>query len=239
MKLPDSVIYGISYNTSGYGPSPYGYGTTCALSAAGCGYDSLNVGYSESPAVPTPGTEPSVGSDPNPGTAYLQGTYANFYCDNGAGGTGTFRIDGRPDTNNCWNGGGPNTGYSYAGIEGESPVLPADVLPYVIPSVQFNAVSNTSPSFTSLNNVSVVAGTSFSFTVTTTGVPLPVVVQKIGGKLPKGLTLAGDPLAGTATISGKALTTDRNGTYTVIVRARNGKNSVAKQHLLLTLSGGR
>jgi Putative Ig domain len=232
VTLPNSVIYGIAYNTSGYGAQPYGYATACNASSAGCGYDSLNVGYSTEPA------EPSVGSDPNLGTAYLDGTYAPFYCDNGAGGTGTFRIDGRPDTNNCWNGGGPNTGYSYAGIElGDSPVPANQVSPYVIPSVQFHAVNSPSPSFTSLATANVVAGTQFSFTITTTGVPIPTI-SMVGRKLPKGLTFHnnGD---GTATISGTAFTRDINKNYSIVIKARNARNSSAKQRLILTLTGGR
>ena len=230
VTLPNSVIYGITYNTSHYGFQPYGDSTACYASTSGCGYDGLNVGYSEQPS------EPSVGSDPNLGTAYLDGTAAGFYCDDGAGGTGTFRIDGRPDTNNCWNGGGPNTGYSYAGIElGDSPVPADQVSPYVIPSVKFTAVSNTSPSITSPASGAVVAGTPFSFVITTTGVPAPTITAR---PLPKGLKLVRDG-NGTATISGTALKTDHDRTYTVHVTAKNHQNSSARQRLLLTLTGGK
>jgi hypothetical protein len=228
--VPDKVIYGIAYNTSDYGYHPYGTATACHSTPQGCGYDSLNVGYSVEPS------NPSVGSDPNLGTAYLNGTYAPFYCDNGAGGTGTFRIDGRPDTNNCWNGGGPNTGYSFDGIEnGNSPVLSNS--PYVVPSVQFNAVESPHATITSANHASVVAGTPFSFTVTTTGVPVPTLTER--GKLPHGLTFKtnGD---GTATIAGTALTTNRNRTYRFTLRAMNlnsgGRN---RQTFFLTLTGGK
>jgi hypothetical protein len=230
VTLPDKVIYGIAYNTSDYGYHPYGDATACHATSQGCGYDSLNVGYSVEPH------DPSVGSDPNLGTAYLNGTYAPFYCDNGAGGTGTFRIDGRPDTNNCWNGGGPNTGYSFDGIEnGNSPVLANS--PYVVPSVQFDAVESPHATITSANHASAVAGTPFSFTVTTTGVPTPTLTEK--GKLPKGLTFTrnGD---GTGTIAGTPLTTDRNKNYRFTLRAVNlptgGRN---RQTFTLTLTGGR
>jgi hypothetical protein len=222
--VPNAIIYGIAYNTDTAGYHPLG--------VAGP-WDGLNVGYSVSPS------EPSVGTDPNLGTAYLNDSYAPFYCDAGAGGTGTFRIDGRPDTNNCAPPhGGYNQGYSYAGIEnGESPVLPGDVSPYVIPSVQFHAVNSPSPSFTSLATANVVAGTSFSFTITTTGVPIPTI-SMVGRKLPKGLTFHnnGD---GTATISGTALTRNINKNYSVVIKARNARNSSAKQRLVLTLTGGR
>jgi hypothetical protein len=121
--LPNSVIYGIAYNTSDYGSAPYGDGTACHAAQEGCGYDSLNVELSQDP------TNVSLGSDTNPGTVYWNTNFAPEYCDNGAGGTGTFRIDGRPDSQNCWDG-GANTGWS-VGAAGTSP--------YFVPAVQFNA----------------------------------------------------------------------------------------------------
>ncbi len=46
LTLPDTVVYGISYNTTSYGPSPIGTGASCYSTAAGCPYDSLNIGLS-------------------------------------------------------------------------------------------------------------------------------------------------------------------------------------------------
>ncbi len=46
LRLPKRVIFGISYNTSNYGPSPIGK-AECSLKSAGCYYDSLNVGLAE------------------------------------------------------------------------------------------------------------------------------------------------------------------------------------------------
>jgi hypothetical protein len=91
--LPNKVIYGVQYNTSGYGPNPYGYATACNATSAGCPYDSLNVGL---------GPTVNVGSEPFPGTAYQDSVTGGQYCDGGAGGTGTFRLDspGSP----CWAG---------------------------------------------------------------------------------------------------------------------------------------
>ena len=219
--VPDTVVYGIAYNTSGYGAHPYGYATACNASPAGCGYDSLNVLLSQQPL------NPGVGLDPNLGTVYWNTVTAGWYCDDGAGGTGTFRIDGRPDSNNCWDG-GASTGWSV-----NSPGTP----PYYIPAVQFNAVSGPHAIITSPNHASVVAGTPFSFTITTTGVPTPSIHK--AGKLPKGLVFT-DLGNGTATISGVALTTDRNGNYRVTLRAANlpggGRN---RQTLTLSLSGGK
>jgi hypothetical protein len=125
--LPSNVIYGVVYNTSDYGPSPYGESTACFTTVAGCGYDSLNVGLSQDP------TNVSVGSDPNPGTVYWNTATAADYCDDGAGGTGTFRIDGAANTSTCWDG-GANTGWSVNG--GGSP--------YFVPAVQINATPGPS-----------------------------------------------------------------------------------------------
>ncbi len=47
--LPKTFVYGISYNTSDYGSSPYGDTTACHATQEGCPYDSLNVALSEDP----------------------------------------------------------------------------------------------------------------------------------------------------------------------------------------------
>jgi len=234
VTLPNKVIYGIAYNTTTWGFHPYGNAHACDATTS-CGYDGLNVGYSTS----SPG-EPSIGSNPNLGTNYLDGLYAGFYCDDGGPGmtdVGTFRIDGRSDTNNCWNGGGYNTGYSYQGIENGGPVLASQVSPYVIPSVQFNAVSSPAAIITSASSASVVAGRPFSFTVTTTGIPTPRITE--AGRLPYGLTFTNNG-NGTATIAGKALTTNRDKAYVLTLRAVNlptgGRN---RQTFTLTLTGGK
>lgn len=80
--LPDNVIVGVAYNTSHYGANPIG--TTGP-------YDSLNVGTSPSPTVGT--------ALPTANDAYQNSSWAGAYCDNGAGGTGTFRLDA-----GCWTG---------------------------------------------------------------------------------------------------------------------------------------
>jgi hypothetical protein len=88
--LPDDVVWGISFNTSGYGAAPLGYNTTCAGTTQGCGYDSLNVGLSMAPL-------PAVGTDVDPTGAYLNSHTPEQYCDGGLAGTDTFRSD-----TGCW-----------------------------------------------------------------------------------------------------------------------------------------
>ena len=161
-RVPNKLIYGIAYNTSDYGAHPYGDATTCHSSSGGCGYDSLNVALSNSP------TDPSVGSDPQTGTVYEATNYLPYYCDDGAGGT-SFRIDGPNTQGSCWGqSGAVNTG---DGNQEGGSVGP----PYYIPAVAFNAVSSPAPAITSAGSFVAHKGHSFSFTVTTTGIPTPKV----------------------------------------------------------------
>lgn len=84
VTVPDSVVWGIAYNTTHYGYSPIGESAACFTTTAGCPYDSLNVALT--PSV-------LVGAQATPGGAWLSSLYAGFYGDGGAGGTGTFRLD--------------------------------------------------------------------------------------------------------------------------------------------------
>jgi hypothetical protein len=91
--LPNNVIWTVAYNTSGYGTQPLGYTTVCALSTAGCGYDSLNVGTQSFNG------QPSVGIDVDPAGAVLSSANPGSYCDGGTGGVGSLRLDTL-----CWTG---------------------------------------------------------------------------------------------------------------------------------------
>jgi hypothetical protein len=91
IQLPDTVVYGIAYNTSHYGPHPIGQGAACYTSSGGCPYDSLNIGLA--PKV-------RVGAKPFPNTVYQNAVFAGDYCDGGLAGVGTMRLDS--PTNACW-----------------------------------------------------------------------------------------------------------------------------------------
>ena len=104
--LPTHLIYGIGYDTSTFGPNPTGVPGPA---------DSLNLALSQDP------TNVSVGSDPNPGTVFQNSPDAGFYCDSGAAGVGTFRLDS--PTVACW------------GVS--SPA----VAPYYVPAVQISTVA--------------------------------------------------------------------------------------------------
>jgi hypothetical protein len=93
VRLPDTVVYGIAYDTSHYGPNPIGNAAACYSSSGGCPYDSLNIALAPSVVV---------GSKPFPNTVYQNAVYAGDYCDNGAAGVGTMRLDSA--TSACWSG---------------------------------------------------------------------------------------------------------------------------------------
>jgi hypothetical protein len=79
LTLPSKAIVSVAYNTTDHGYAP---------TAVPGPEDSLNVGI---------GGLASVGSDPLTESLYWNTTYGPFYCDGGAGGTGTFRLD-----SGCW-----------------------------------------------------------------------------------------------------------------------------------------
>src|SRR5579862_2703960 len=95
VTLPKTFVFGIAYNTSDYGANPYGDNTACHSTSEGCGYDSLNVGLSQDP------DNLNKGSNPYPGYVWWNTLTAANYCDSGAAGTGSFRIDS-PSTPACW-----------------------------------------------------------------------------------------------------------------------------------------
>ena len=90
--LPSEAIVAIAYNTTNYGASPVGPAACSKFNPSRCAYDSLNVGVEE-------GAGPSVGTQPLPADVFQSSTWTGAYCDNGAGGTGTFR-----DSAGCWTG---------------------------------------------------------------------------------------------------------------------------------------
>jgi hypothetical protein len=91
--VPNSVVYGIVYNTTHFGPNPIGEAATCFTGPGGCPYDSLNIALA--PAV-------TFGSKDFADTVYQNSPLAGEYCDSGAAGTGTFRLDSPSSA--CWEG---------------------------------------------------------------------------------------------------------------------------------------
>lgn len=93
LVLPNSIVYGIAYNTSDYGYNPIG-AQPCQSTTAGCPYDSLNVGSEAGLA--------KRGMDRYPDGVFLNSSTPGQYCDGGTGGTGTFRLD-----DGCYSGENP------------------------------------------------------------------------------------------------------------------------------------
>ena len=84
ITLPGELIWSIAYNTSHHGYAPRGDDPTNALNNP---WDSLNVG-----AVTFSG-QPSVGTDVEATSAFLNSTWDGAYGDKGAAGLGKFRYD--------------------------------------------------------------------------------------------------------------------------------------------------
>jgi hypothetical protein len=76
VSIPSKAIVSVAFNTTDYGAEP---------THVPGPYDSLNVGGFEG--------APSVGSDPQPASDYINSLWTGAYCDAGTAGTGSFRFD--------------------------------------------------------------------------------------------------------------------------------------------------
>jgi thiamine phosphate synthase YjbQ (UPF0047 family) len=91
------------------------------------------------------------------------------------------------------------------------------------------------PTFVSANNVTESYGVPFSFTVDTSGDPIPTISKISGsGNLPSSVTLK-DNGDGTAMLSGQLAKASDSGTYTFTVQAKN-KNGSVFQPFTLTIT---
>jgi len=79
LSLPESISYGLAYNTQTHGTSPIGINGP---------YNSLNFALNTAPAGGI-----TIGSNDNLDDTLWNTSFAGFYTDGGAGGVGTFRID--------------------------------------------------------------------------------------------------------------------------------------------------
>ncbi len=94
-------------------------------------------------------------------------------------------------------------------------------------------VSPEEPQITSGASDTVPAGSAFSYTVTSTGAPTPVLSLSSGSTLPTGVTFT-DNGDGTATLAGTSSTAP--GVYTLTVEAENGVTPNATQTFTLTVA---
>jgi uncharacterized repeat protein (TIGR01451 family) len=160
ITLPNSVVYGLTYNTTSYGPNPIGTSAACFSSSAGCPYDSLNVALSPAP---------TVGSKPFADTLYWNDAFASNYCDGGAAGVNLFRLDS--PSNACW----------FNTAPGDS-LIPA-VQFTVTPTAPDLAITKTADR----NPAPVGQNFNYDITVTNTGTPASNVV--VTDPLPSQVTL--------------------------------------------------
>ncbi|HET7902532.1 MAG TPA: hypothetical protein VFL59_15220 [Candidatus Nanopelagicales bacterium] len=101
LVVPDTLVWGVSYNTSTAGPHPIG-DADCRASSGGCGYDSLNV---LTVAAPFYGE-----SDVTP---FVDSRSADSYCDGGP--TDVFRhVDDTAAARDCWAGYVPSVAFKAA-----------------------------------------------------------------------------------------------------------------------------
>jgi hypothetical protein len=89
INAPNSVVWGIAYNTQSYGQDPIGVDGP---------WNSLNVG--------TQGTTPSLGTEVTAGASWLNSATASYYCD--SDGVNTFRASSA----GCWSGNIPEISVS-------------------------------------------------------------------------------------------------------------------------------
>jgi hypothetical protein len=105
VTLPNSVVFGVAYNSTHYGPNPIGESAACYGTAAGCPYDALNVALS--PVV-------TVGTKPYFNTLYQNSVFATEYCDGGLAGVNIFRLDS--PTSACWVGFNPAAQFNASNV---------------------------------------------------------------------------------------------------------------------------
>ena len=102
ITLPSTVVYGVSYDSTHYGPNPVGEAAACYTSSGGCFYDSLNIGLA--PKV-------NVGTKAHPGTLYQNAYFSGQYCDGGV--ADVMRLDS--PTSACWTGSVPAVRFTARG----------------------------------------------------------------------------------------------------------------------------
>lgn len=105
VALPGSVVFGVAYNSTHYGPNPIGESAACFSTTAGCPYDALNVALA--PVV-------TVGTKPYFNTLYQNSVFASEYCDGGIAGVGIFRLDS--PTVACWVGFNPAAQFNASNV---------------------------------------------------------------------------------------------------------------------------
>ena len=204
ITVPDTFIYGVTYNTSDWGPAPLGDTTACALdTVTGCAYDNTNIALTTDGAGTTVGTNTqSTSFFFNAGSPVAGSTVGWLYCDGGTGGPGSwdsgiFRFDSGCDSSS------------------------AGRVTKAAPAVQFNSLVSNTATITSAASTTAVAGKGLTFKLATNaGGGAPATITSVG--VPAGYKLipGSGPTAGTAKLVGWG-NVDA-GDYTFAIHATNG-----------------
>ncbi len=125
---------------------------------------------------------------------------------------------------------GTLAGTPAAGSAGVYPLTVSATSPWGTATQQFTLVVTSAPVFTSAASAAVVNGTTFSFTVTTSGYPVAAITRT--GTLPAGVVFTANA-DGTATLNGRSTS---NGRYLITFTA---KNSLGQSSQSFVLTVGR
>ena len=130
-------------------------------------------------------------------------------------------------------GAGSLSGWAHAGTAGAYDITVAASSPGKATALQNYVIDvDKPPAITSLASATFTVGTHGSFTVTTTGFPIPALTKS--GTLPSGVTFK-DNGDGTATISGTP-GAGTGGSYIIQITANNGVNPSASQSFTLKVN---
>ena len=141
ITLPDQLIWSIAFNTENHGYAPLGKSGP---------WNSLNVG------AQTFAGQPSVGTDVDPMSAFLNSSGGQSYNDGGAAGTGTFRDD-VGNTKDNWSANAPLACFGACPIDlAASPTPVATATPSATPS----AIPSATPSAAATPSEQVEAATA-------------------------------------------------------------------------------
>ncbi len=202
-------------------------------------------------AVSSVGTGPSANASDNPvgigvaasitsapGTTFAEGSAGTFTVTSAGNPTATLSESGALPSGvtfvNNGNGTATLAGTPAAGSNGVYPLIisAGNGLPPVA-TQSFTLTVDGPPRITSAAGATFTEGSNGSFTVTTTGTPVPALSES--GTLPSGVGFV-DNGNGTGTLSGTP-SVGTQGTYPITIGATNGQSPDASQSFTLTVDG--
>jgi hypothetical protein len=127
--------------------------------------------------------------------------------------------------------GSSTASFEYTDSATGTPVLTAAATGYSASQQETVVLTDIAPTITSAKSATFIAGSSSTFTMTSTGVPTPTFSES--GTLPSGVSFTAN-LDGTATLSGTPAATS-GGIYSFSITARNGIGDDATQTFTLTV----